>query len=125
MAHLSSDKLSQLHPRVASALSMASFDMRQVRIRCHSDLPIPIKSPTDFASALGYELERVTKTLLVRPSGSKQGGQEELSGQIPYALTVLSVNHRFNVKTVAQALKVNRVEIAKETELDEILSTNR
>jgi prolyl-tRNA editing enzyme YbaK/EbsC (Cys-tRNA(Pro) deacylase) len=52
-----------LHPRVRAALQRA--DVRY-KIHRHADQPFPIEGPADFARALGYPIERISKSLFLR-----------------------------------------------------------
>jgi Cys-tRNA(Pro)/Cys-tRNA(Cys) deacylase len=52
-----------LHPHVRSELERSGV---AYTVRRHADMPISIHSPADFAQALGYPIERITKSLLVR-----------------------------------------------------------
>ena len=52
-----------VHPSVERALSAASAPWRAVR---HDEMDRPIRSPDDFAAALGWDVGRITKSLLLR-----------------------------------------------------------
>jgi Cys-tRNA(Pro)/Cys-tRNA(Cys) deacylase len=79
-------------------------------VRFHKDMPIPIRSPQDFAQALGYDVGRITKTLLLRATDREE-----------FCLVVLSSDKNVNLEKIAQLLKVKRVQMAKQEELARIL----
>lgn len=54
---------SSIHPSVAAALSATAAPWRIVR---HDEMDRPIRSPQDFAAALGWDERRITKSLLLR-----------------------------------------------------------
>jgi len=102
---LEEDQVSpHVHPRVSQALAGHS-DV--VTVHRHADLPAAIRSPRDFAAALGLELERVTKSLFFRCQGDE--------GR--YGVVVLSVNRRLDMPRLAEALGCKRVELATREEL--------
>jgi Cys-tRNA(Pro)/Cys-tRNA(Cys) deacylase len=72
----------------------------------HDSFPVPIHSPADFAAQLGYELGRITKTLLVRST----------TGDL-YAMVVSPMGRKIDFAAVARALGVKRVQIASPAEL--------
>jgi Cys-tRNA(Pro)/Cys-tRNA(Cys) deacylase len=75
------------------------------RVHRHSDFPQPIHTPADFAAQLGYPLERITKTLLVRSADGR------------YAVLVASMGKKVDFKAVAGELESKRIEIAPASEL--------
>src|SRR5262249_696380 len=79
-----------VHPQVQAALDRVGVFYRVFR---HSDLAPEISTPIKFATILGYELERVCKTLLLR--GPELGA---------YALGVCSANRVINLSAVAGLL---------------------
>jgi Cys-tRNA(Pro)/Cys-tRNA(Cys) deacylase len=82
----------------------------EYRVRFHKDMPIPIRSPHDFAQVLGYDVGRITKTLLLRATDREE-----------FCLVVLSSDKSANLEKVAQLLKAKRVQMAKKEELARIL----
>jgi Cys-tRNA(Pro) deacylase len=74
----------------------------------HSVYGLPIKRPHDFAQALGYDVSRISKTLLVRDPQ-----------RTAYALVVCGAAQKVNLKAVAAELGVTRLEMAGEDELRE------
>lgn len=92
-----------LHPRVRAALQRARVEYRVHR---HADQPIPIHGPVDFARALDYPLERITKSLLLRC---------QCHGK--YLVVVCSVTKEPSLPHVARMVGCKRLEIASSEEL--------
>jgi prolyl-tRNA editing enzyme YbaK/EbsC (Cys-tRNA(Pro) deacylase) len=92
-----------LHPRVRAAFQRARAEYRVHR---HADQPIPIHGPADFARALGYPLERITKSLLLRC---------QCHGK--YLVVVCSVNKEPSLSHIARMVGCKRLEIASSEEL--------
>jgi Cys-tRNA(Pro)/Cys-tRNA(Cys) deacylase len=80
------------------------------QVHLHQDMPFPIRSPDDFARALGYDMARITKTLLLRATD----GQE-------FCLVVLSSNKNTDLARVAELLGVKRVQMAAKEDLTRVL----
>ncbi len=93
----------QLHPRVSSSLRKAQV---HYKVHRHADLSIPINCPADFAQALGYSPERVTKSLFFRcqPSG-------------PYGMLVCPSTGKADLGRLAEHLGCRRVELASRDDL--------
>jgi Cys-tRNA(Pro)/Cys-tRNA(Cys) deacylase len=96
-----------VHKKVQAALESSGVSYRTQR---HKDLPIEIRSPHDFARALGYDLERITKTLLLRSTERDE-----------FAVAVLSINKRVQLEKIAELLQTKRVQLATREELSRIL----
>lgn len=92
-----------MHERVAEAL--AGFN-KPYKVRRHSDFKIPIRNPRDFAAALGYEIDRITKTLFLRSPD-----------KTVYLLAVCSVNKKAALPVVARHAECTRLEVAGMDEL--------
>jgi Cys-tRNA(Pro)/Cys-tRNA(Cys) deacylase len=92
-----------IHPKIEERLKQSgeSFEIRK-----HSAFEVPINSPADFARALGYPIERVAKTVLLR----SQSGEA-------YVLAVCSVNRRFDLAIIAALFGTARLELATAREL--------
>jgi len=97
--------MSAVHPKVEQALRSAGV---RYTVRRHADCAQPILRPDDFAAALGYDVGRIAKTVLVRT----------LDGAT-YACAVLSAHQRIDVKAVGGILGRSRVEMAP---ADEVLA---
>lgn len=76
------------------------------RILDHAGFPVEIRSPADFAAALGYPLGRVAKTLFLC-SQDRQA----------YAAAVCSVNRRLDFRSTARAVGLKRVQAASAEDL--------
>ena len=83
-------------------------------IRHHRDFPTDIRTPTDFADALGYQLARITKSVFCR-------AQSKAS----YAVLVGPMDQRIDFKQAAQALDAGRLEVASPEELEQIVGYPR
>ena len=75
----------------------------------HADLSAPINSPADFAAQLGYELSRITKTLLIR----------SIAGDI-HALVVSPMGKKIDFPLVARLLGAKRVQVSPPDELQRL-----
>ncbi len=94
-----------MHPKVAHVLVEKSVRFRVLR---HADFPEPIETPADFARQLGYDLARITKTLLVRASDGSR-----------FALVVAPMGFRINFQVLAAAMSVKKVEVASSSDLQD------
>jgi Cys-tRNA(Pro) deacylase len=97
------EDLQVVHPRVRAVLDEQRVP---VRVHRHSDQPVAIRSPRDFAAALGYDIGRLTKSLFVR---RRDGG---------YAVIVCPVQRRVDLGRVARHLGSDRLELAGLRELE-------
>lgn len=93
--------LEAVHPTVVAALRRRKVHVGVVR---HRELEPPQDGPHDVARALGWPLERITKSLFVH-SGDD------------YAIVVCPVNRQADLKTVARHLDTGRLQIASQAEL--------
>ena len=96
-----------MHPSVEEVLREAAIPFRVWR---HADLPVPIQSPADFAAALGYEPERITKTLLLKASGQER-----------FCVVVIPANARLNFASVSEEMCSGRYSMASPEHLSRIL----
>ncbi len=79
-------------------------------VHLHSAMARPIERPDDVAAELGYDPDRISKTLLVRAAGGQQPR---------FCLAVVPAPRRVSFELVAQALGVERVALASPAELAE------
>jgi Cys-tRNA(Pro)/Cys-tRNA(Cys) deacylase len=87
-----------LHKNVqAAAIGLGT----ECEVHNHKKFPREIRSPHDFAAALGYEIQRITKTLFLC-------GPEEQR----YVAAVCSIDRRLDLKSIAEAIGVKRVEVS-------------
>ena len=96
-----------MHPNVLAALEQSQI---AYRVHRHADFGVPIRRPQDFANALGYDIARITKTLLLR-----------CTEQTAYVLAICSVPKKVNLALVAAHLECKRMELATPANLDELL----
>lgn len=96
-----------MHDRIEKILdeSGASY-----RVRYHKDFPTPIQSPQDFANALGYEISRITKTLLLQAKDQEK-----------FCLVVISSNKRVNLAKVAEMMECKRMQMVDQETLLRVL----
>lgn len=92
-----------MHAKVAQALQ-AHFG--QYGVHRHADFPRPIQTPADFAAQLGYPLQRITKTLLVRSTDGRH-----------HAVLVASMGVKVDFTAIARELESKRIEVSPASEL--------
>jgi Cys-tRNA(Pro)/Cys-tRNA(Cys) deacylase len=92
-----------VHPKIAEQLKQHGV---KYEIREHTAFGVPIKSPADFACALGYPIERITKSLLFRRSAIEE-----------FVLAVCSANQRIDLAETAGMLNCGRLELATASQL--------
>lgn len=92
-----------MHAKVEKTLRANPFEFT---IHRHDAFSAPIHSPADFAAALGYDVSRIAKTLLVR----------SIAGDV-HALVVAPMGKRIDFRGVASLLGVKRVEVASGADL--------
>jgi Cys-tRNA(Pro)/Cys-tRNA(Cys) deacylase len=94
-----------VHERIRTLLLSTAIRYREIR---HSDFPEPIRSPADFARALGCEEARITKTLLVK------AGDE-------FCLVVLPAPSRLHFSKLAAMQAKKRYSMASREEVAQLL----
>lgn len=92
-----------MNPRVRKVLDESGV---AYRVHFHREMPSDIRTPQDFADALGYEAARVTKTLLLRAADEET-----------FFVALLSWNKRLDMKRLAAALGASRLRMADDEEL--------
>lgn len=97
------DDAAQAAPRVIEALRAAATGYRVHR---HDDYAQPIRTPQDFAGALGYSLARITKTLFLRCRDSGR-----------HFLLVCGMDRRVDLKGLAPRLDAGRLELGSLADL--------
>lgn len=90
-------------PRIMEALDTAALSYR---VHCHDDFAQSIRTPQDFAQALGYELGRITKTLFVKCRDADR-----------FYLLVCGMEKRIDLRGLAACLGATRLELASLPEL--------
>lgn len=104
--------LPENHPGRSSAPTVIYYlQKNQVnyKIHRHSQYDEKIRCPKDFADALGYDISRITKALLLRIQEDRK----------QFAIAVLPAMARADLKKIAEAMGVGRMEMANEEELKE------
>lgn len=96
-----------MHPRVSDVLEQSSVSYT---VHNHSGFPEPINLPSDFAGSLGVDLERITKTLLLK---SKETGQ--------YAVVTCSCIRKIDFNKMKEITGFRKIEMAQLSELEETL----
>jgi Cys-tRNA(Pro)/Cys-tRNA(Cys) deacylase len=97
------DQIEKLHENVYAAIRGLEGECK---IYDHRELATEIRTPADFAAALGYPVERIAKTLFLCSPDRKA-----------YAAAVCSVSRRLDFKSAAGAIGVSRVEVASAEDL--------
>jgi Cys-tRNA(Pro)/Cys-tRNA(Cys) deacylase len=97
------DQMEKLHENVYAAIRGLEAECKDYD---HRELATEIRTPADFAAALGYPVERIAKTLFLC-SPDRQ----------VYAAAVCSVSRRVDFKSAAGAIGLRRVEVASAEDL--------
>jgi Cys-tRNA(Pro)/Cys-tRNA(Cys) deacylase len=96
-----------MHERVRAVLQVSQIPFR---LRLHREFTVPIRSPADFAKALGYASERVAKTILLRNQARSL-----------FCLATLPAEYRLNFGAVAERARSGRLELASAEDLKQAL----
>ena len=99
--------MSEISPRISEVLERSQV---QYTIKHHAECDRPIDSPTDFAAALGYEVDRITKSLFTFASNEGR-----------YVMLVCPASRKVDFTRASKAVGVRRLEIAAKRDLAEIL----
>lgn len=94
-------------PRIIDVLDAAGIAHE---VHCHDDFDRPIRVPSDFADALGYELARITKTLFLRSRDDDR-----------HYLVVCSMDKRVDLPGLAARLGTRRLEMASLVDLQRLV----
>ena len=92
-----------MHPKVSKVLIENRITYREVR---HDSFSFPITSPMDFANALGYSLDRITKSVFLRSKSKDK-----------YVMAVCSMSRKLNFAQLATLAGVAKLEVAEKQEL--------
>lgn len=95
-----------MHPRIEALLREEAIEYRVHR---HQDYNQPIQSPADFAAALGYDIRRITKTLLLKSTSEPSR----------FCLAALSAPDKINLPYLAELTSTKRLKMAGAMELTE------
>nr|WP_225443620.1 YbaK/EbsC family protein [Lolliginicoccus lacisalsi] len=85
-----------------------------VTVHAHASLPGPIRSPQDFADALGYPLDRITKSVFLR---ARNGAA--------HAVAVCAMGCKLDMSEVSGIVGSGRMELAGPDELARVLGYPR
>jgi Cys-tRNA(Pro)/Cys-tRNA(Cys) deacylase len=96
-----------MHPNVQKILDAGHVTYRAVR---HDSFSVPINSPLDFAQALNYDLERITKSVFLRSKTKDQ-----------YMMAVCSINKKLNLPELALLSNSGKLEVADKQELADLV----
>lgn len=91
-----------IHPRIQNLLT-STGTRHQVHV--HANLPVPVRSPADFANAIGYSAERIAKTLFLKDTEGK------------FILATLPAPLKVDFDAVARAVGAKRVQMGSPDEL--------
>lgn len=100
-----------VHSRVREALDRSDLD---VTVHDHASLPGPIRSPQDFADALGYSLDRITKSVFLRARSGTT-----------HAVAVCAMGRKLDMAQVSAIVGAGRMELAGPDELARVLDYPR
>ncbi|MDB5156757.1 MAG: hypothetical protein JWR50_1464 [Mucilaginibacter sp.] len=92
-----------MHPKVSKVLIENGITYREVR---HDSFSFAITSPMDFANALGYSLDRITKSVFLRSKLKDK-----------YVMAVCSMSRKLNFAQLATLAGVAKLEVAEKQEL--------
>ncbi len=96
-----------MHPEIEAALRKHNVAYTE---HAHTSYSVQINTPMDFANALGYTLERITKSVFVRSVNREK-----------YAMVVCSINKKINFVQLATHLACKKVEVATKDELEQLV----
>ena len=97
----------QAAPRIIDTLNRAGTSYRVHR---HDDYECPIRTPKDFADALGYELSRISKTLFLKSRGEAR-----------HYMVVCGMDKQVDLFALASRLDVRRLEMASLSDLGDLV----
>lgn len=102
------------HPRVAALVSAAAVTLRR-----HAEFGRSIRSPWDFAEAMGISPERILKTVLLADRSLSRSRRGEAVRQA-YAAAVVPFAWRIDMPAIARLRGWKGCEVATPEELEEI-----
>nr|WP_199039176.1 YbaK/EbsC family protein [Dyella sp. ASV24] len=102
---ITSEDHPQAAPRIIDALSAAKT---AYKVHRHDDFERPIRTPNDFADALGYDLSRITKTLFLKSRVDAR-----------HYLVVCGMDKRVDLSSLAKKLDAGRLEMAPLSDLQD------
>lgn len=96
-----------MHPKVHKVLIDKNIPYLEIR---HDSFNSPINSPMDFALALKYNLNRITKSVFLRSKSKEK-----------YIMAVCSIDKKLNLPKLATLAQVNKLEVADKHDLATIV----
>ncbi len=92
-----------MHKKIEEKLIQYKINYKEIR---HDSFSSAIYSPADFANALSYEIERITKSVFLRTKTRDK-----------YIMAVCSCGKKLDLRKLASLAKVNKLEVAEKQEL--------
>lgn len=92
-----------MHINVKKVLIENNIPHREIR---HDSFNFPINSPMDFALALKFDLNRITKSVFLRSKAKEK-----------YIMAVCSIDKKLNLPQLALLAQVNKLEVADKHDL--------
>ncbi|WP_158798910.1 aminoacyl-tRNA deacylase [Pedobacter sp. L105] len=96
-----------MHDQIKERLTSQHINYKEIR---HDSFATPIRSPFDFAKALDYEPERITKSVFLRSKIKDK-----------YIMAVCSCGKKLNLPKLALLAGVNKLEVADQQELTDLV----
>lgn len=96
-----------MHANVHTVLKDKQIPYLEIK---HSSFDAPINSPMDFASALGYEISRITKSVFLRSKSKEK-----------YIMAVCSIDKKLDMAKIALLVNANKIEVANKDELADLV----
>ena len=104
---ISAQKKIKMHSRIKEKLTTQQIGYKEIR---HDSFITPIHSPFDFANALGFEVERITKSVFLRSKAKEK-----------YIMAICSCGKKLNLPLLANLAQVNKLEVADKQELADLI----
>lgn len=104
------EDMAAVHPRVRRVIESRQLSVRVLR---HRDLRLELPGPAGIAQALGYPLERISKSVLLRC---------QCHGR--YAIATASVSHQISLARIAEHLGCSELSPATDEEILAILGVS-
>ena len=92
-----------MHSKIKDILHSSQTPYTEIR---HDSFHTPIRSPFDFAQALGTEVDQITKTVFLRAKTKEK-----------YIMAICSSNQKLDLPKLALLAQVKKLEFADQQEL--------
>jgi Cys-tRNA(Pro)/Cys-tRNA(Cys) deacylase len=96
-----------MHTKVHTILTNQAIGYTEIK---HASFNTPINSPVDFAAAMGYDLERITKSVFLRSKTRDK-----------FIMAVCSASKKLNFPKLAELAGVNKFEVADKQDLADLI----